>query len=431
MTPPPAATDPRAFLKSLFQAALDAALPANCLPPHLPAPPKAGRTWVLGAGKAAAAMAQAVEAHWQGPLQGCVVVPHGSALPLRQIDCVEAAHPVPDAAGASAARRLLDLAGAAGAGDLVLVLLSGGASALTPAPPPGIGLDEKQAVSRALLRRGAAIEDLNAVRKHLSLFKGGRLARQAAPARVVTLAISDVAGDDPAVIGSGPTVADPTTLAQARAVLARYDVELPPGIAAWLADPRAESPKPGDPAFRDSELVMIATPADSLAAAAAAARRAGIAPVVLSDRFTGAAGALAAMHAEIAMAAVARGLPAAPPLVLLSGGEVTVDVTGNGLGGPNGEFALALALALQGAPQVAALACDTDGADGPSGFAGAFVLPDSLARAAAIGRDPGAAMADNDSYGLFDALGDALRTGPSHTNVNDFRAVLVLPPAEA
>ncbi|MFC3228903.1 glycerate kinase [Marinibaculum pumilum] len=428
----------RAFLKSLFDAAVAAALPQNCLPPHLPERPAKGRTLVLGAGKAAAAMAQAVEAAWPGPLEGCVVCPHGSALPLRSIECREAAHPVPDAAGAAAAARLLELAGQAGEGDLVLVLLSGGASALTPAPPPGISLAEKQEISRALLRRGAAIGDLNTVRKHLSLFKGGRLARAAAPARVVTLAISDVAGDDPAVIGSGPTVADPSTVADARAALARYRVDLPPAAAAWLDDPAAESPKPGDADLARAELKIVATAADSLQAAAAVAERAGVRPLILSDRFTGDARALAAMHAEIALSAVARGLPAAAPLLLLSGGEVTVDVGGQGRGGPNGEFALALARALDAASagasdavsRIAALACDTDGADGPSGLAGAFVLSDSIARARAAGIDPAAAQAENDSYGLFLALGDALETGPTQTNVNDFRAVLVLPPQE-
>lgn len=419
--------DTRAFLTRLFDAAVAAAQPERCLPPHLPEPPAGGRTIVLGAGKGAAAMARALEAHWPGPLQGLVICPHGSALELSRIECVEAAHPVPDEAGLAATRRLLALTDAAGAGDLVLVLLSGGASALTPAPPPGMSLADKQAVSRALLRRGATIEDLNCLRKHLSQVKGGRLAARAAPARVVTLAISDVAGDDPAVIGSGPTVPDPTTLAQARAVAERYGVELPPAARAWLERPEAETPKPGDPALAGADYVMIASAADSLAAAAEAARAAGVTPIVLSDRFAGDARALAARHAEIALSAAARGLPAPPPLVLLSGGEVTVDVRGEGLGGPNGEFGLALACALQGHPRIAALACDTDGADGPSGYAGAFVLPDSLARARAAGRDPAAALASNDSYGLFAALGDALRTGPTQTNVNDFRAVLVLP----
>lgn len=418
--------DPRALLKGLFDAAVAATLPANCLPPHLPEPPPEGRVLVLGAGKAAAAMARTVEAHWPGvPLEGCVVCPHGSALALSRIACLEAAHPVPDAAGAAAARRLLELARGARAGDLVLVLLSGGASALTPAPPPGITLAEKQALSRALLRRGASIEDLNAVRKHLSLFKGGRLARAAAPARVLTLAISDVAGDDPAVIGSGPTVADPTTRAQAQAVLARYGVEPAPAIAAWLADPASESPKPGDAALAGATYVQVAGASEALAAAAAAARAAGLAPLVLSDRFTGDAHALAAAHAAIAFSALEKGQPLAPPLVLLSGGEVTVDVKGEGRGGPNGEFALALARALAGDRRIAALACDTDGADGPFGFAGAFVLPDLAGRAAAAGLDLEQALAANDSYGFFDALGDALRTGPTQTNVNDFRAVLV------
>jgi len=418
-----------ALLRSLFDAALDAADPARAVAQHLPQP-VAGRTVVVGAGKASAAMARAFEQHWRGPLEGVVVTRHGHTVPCERIEIVEASHPVPDAAGEAAARRILDLARGLGRDDQLVCLISGGGSALLALPAPGLTLADKQAVTRALLRSGATIGEINTVRKHLSAIKGGRLAAAAAPARIVTLAISDVPGDDPAVIASGPTVPDPTTFADARAVLAKYRIDEPAAALAHLAAAAVETPKPGDPAFRRCRYEMIASPQQALAAAAEAALAQNVTPIVLSDRIEGEARDVALVHAALALQLrrgdfqVGResvGLPA----VLLSGGETTVTVKGGGRGGRNSEFLLALAAALDGAPGIAAIACDTDGIDGTEDNAGAILYPDSIARAAEAGVAVREALAGNDGFGFFAALGDLVTTGPTLTNVNDFRAILV------
>lgn len=400
--------EPRALLRAMFDAAVAAAAPATALPPCLPRPPK-GRTVVVGAGKASAAMAAALEAHWPGELSGLVVTRYGHAVPTRRIEVVEAAHPVPDAAGERAAARILALVEGLGPDDLVLALVSGGASALLALPAPGITLAEKQAVNRALLKSGASIAEMNCVRKHLSRVKGGRLAAAAAPARVVALLISDVPGDDPSVIGSGPTVPDPTTVEDARAVLSKYGIAAPAALS--------ETPK----RLANSEVVMVATPQKSLQAAAGVARAHGFAPLLLGDALEGEAREAAKVMAGIARSCAVHGHPARPPCVLLSGGETTVTVRGKGRGGRNAEFLLALAIALDGHPKIHALAADTDGIDGSEDNAGALIGPDTLAR----GPDAKARLADNDAYGFFSALGDLVVTGPTLTNVNDFRAILV------
>jgi len=409
--------DPGLVLRRLLDAALASAQPAQCLAPHLPEPP-AGRTVVVGAGKAAATMARAVEDHWEGPLEGLVVTRYGHRVPTARIEVVEAAHPVPDAGGREAAARILSLAEGLGADDLALCLISGGGSALLTLPAPGIALADKQAMTGALLRSGAAIDEINCVRKHLSAIKGGRLGAACHPARVVSLLISDVAGDDPAVIGSGPTVPDPTTFADALAVLRKYGIEEPAALIRHLEGGSEETPKQGDPRLAEAETRMVATPAMALTAAAAAAREAGYEPVILGDALEGEARVLAREHARLAR-------NAAPGTVLLSGGEATVTVTGAGRGGPNAEYALALALALDGAPGIFATACDTDGIDGTEDNAGALVTPDTLARALDAGEDAAARLAANDGYGFFARLGDLVMTGPTLTNVNDFRAILV------
>ena len=420
----------RDFLRRLFDAAVAAADPMRCVPAHLPPRPK-GRTLVLGAGKASAAMARAVEAHWSGDLSGLIVTRYGAGTPCRKIEIVEAAHPVPDAKGRAAARRILDLAATARPDDLVLCLISGGGSALLALPAAGVSLEDKQDVNRALLRSGATISEINCVRKHLSAIKGGRLAAAAAPARVVTLLISDVPGDDPATIASGPTVPDPTTFADARAVLAKYRIDPPPSVRARFAAGADETPKPGDPRLANTETRMIARPLASLEAAAEAARAAGVAPVILGDAIEGEARAVAADMAQIARQL--RRAPigaqyevARPPAVLLSGGETTVTVRGQGRGGRNGEFLLALAVALRGEEGIYAIAGDTDGIDGSEDNAGALIDPSTLVRAAGKNLDAEARLADNDAYGVFSALGDLVVTGPTLTNVNDFRAILVL-----
>jgi hydroxypyruvate reductase len=420
--------DPGALLRRLFDAALAAADPAKAVPRFLPAPPpegSGGRTLVVGAGKAAGAMARAVEDHWEAPLEGLVVTRYGHAVPCSRIEVVEAAHPVPDQAGLDAARRILEKVQGLGADDLVLCLISGGGSALLSLPAPGITLEEKQAVNKALLRSGAAIDEMNCLRKHLSAIKGGRLAAAAAPARVVSLLISDVPGDDPAVIASGPTVPDPTSFADALAILEKYHIDAPAAVIAHLKAAAEETPKPGDPRFAACETRMIARPQDSLEAAAEAARRAGVTPVILGDSLEGEAREVAQVMAGIARQAARFGQPAAPPAVLLSGGETTVTLRGKGRGGRNAEFLLALTVALEGAAGIHALACDTDGIDGSEDNAGAVSAPDSLARAAAVGLDAKAMLADNDGYGFFAGLGDLVVTGPTLTNVNDFRAVLI------
>ena len=416
--------NPRGVLRRLFDAALGAADPARCVPAHLPAPPS-GRTVVVGAGKAAAAMARAVEEAWPGPLSGLVVTRYGHGLPCRRIEVVEASHPVPDAAGQQAAARILELVRDLGPDDLALCLISGGGSALLALGASGVTLADKQTVNRALLKSGANIAEMNCVRKHLSAIKGGRLAAAAAPARVVSLLISDVPGDDPSVIGSGPTVPDPTTFADARAVLAKYGIDPPPAVAARFAAAEDETPKPGEPRLARAETILIARPQESLEAAAAVARAAGITPVILGDSIEGEAREVAQVMAGIARQVARHGQPATAPAVLLSGGETTVTVRGQGRGGRNAEFLLALAVALDGAPGIHAIAGDTDGIDGTEDNAGCLLAPDSLARARAQGIDAKARLADNDGYGFFSALGDLVVTGPTRTNVNDFRAILV------
>jgi hydroxypyruvate reductase len=417
-------TDPRHFLRSLFDAAIAAAQPARCVPPFLPPPPK-GRLIVTGAGKASAAMAKAVEDHWQGPLEGAVVTRYGYEVPCSRIEIVTAAHPVPDAAGLAAAQRILALAQSAGPDDTVLCLISGGGSALLPLPLPGLTLADKQEVNRALLSCGATITEMNTVRRHLSAIKGGRLAAAAHPAKIVTLLISDVPSDDLTVIASGPTVADPTTCEDALAVLNRYAIAVSPAVRAALYSPEAETVKPGDPRLAAAEATLIATPQSALEAAVSLVRNAGLAAHILSDAIEGEARDVAKVMAALARQVATRQQPFAPPCVLLSGGETTVTVRGKGRGGRNVEFLLALAIALDGHPDIWTLAGDTDGVDGIEEIAGALVTPDTLARAQAAGLRARDALANNDGHGFFGALGDAVITGPTLTNVNDFRAILI------
>ena len=420
----------RAALKTLFGAAVASADPRVVLARHLPERPK-WRVVVVGAGKSAAVMAAAVEAAWPDvPLSGVVVTRYGHGHPTSRIEVLEASHPVPDAAGAAGARRILDAVAGLSPQDLVLFLVSGGGSALTTLPAPGLTLDALMEVNRALLASGATIHEMNCIRRHLSAFSGGRLALAAAPARVVTLAISDVPGDDPAVIASGPTVADPTSYAEARALVAHYRMALPPSVVAHLARGADETPKPGDPRLAGAEYRFIATPMMALDAAAEAARGLGLTPVILGDALEGEAREVGKVIAGIALSARAHGQPAGAPCVLLSGGETTVTIgreagTPPGRGGRNAECLLGAAVALAGAPGIWALMGDTDGIDGSEANAGALAGPDTLARAAAAGMDPRAVLARHDSWSLFSALGDLLETGPTLTNVNDFRAVLV------
>ncbi|MGH8730368.1 MAG: glycerate kinase type-2 family protein [Burkholderiales bacterium] len=417
--------DPRLLLRQMFDAAIAAALPDKSLPAHLPKPPK-GRTIVVGCGKAAASMARAVEDHWKGEISGLVVTRYGHNAPTRKIEVVEAAHPVPDLAGREAAERILKMVQGLSADDLVLFLVSGGGSALLALPAPGLTLTDKQAINKALLKSGANIAEMNCVRKHLSAVKGGRLAAACAPAKVVTLAISDIPGDDPAVIASGPTVADPTTFADALAILDKYRITEPLAVVNHLRAATEETPKPGDPRLARTALHMVATPQMSLEAAAEVARKAGITPVILGDAIEGESREVALVHAGIARQVKRHGQPAKAPCVLLSGGETTVTVRGHGRGGRNAEFLLALAVALNGESGISAFAGDTDGVDGTEDNAGAVLTPDSLARAAARNMDAKAMLADNDGYSLFSGLGDLVITGPTLTNVNDFRAILVL-----
>ncbi len=416
----------RAALRQMFDAAVAAADPRQVLAAHLPPKPTKGRCIVVGGGKSAAVMAAALEDAWPGvAMEGTVVTRYGHAVPTRRIEVIEAAHPVPDANSQRGAMRLLERVRGLTKDDLVIALMSGGASALLAAPAPGLTLDDKQAINRALLASGANIGEMNAVRKHLSAIKGGRLATAAAPARVITLAISDVPGDDPAVIGSGPTVPDPTTFAEARALLVRYGITPSAAIAARLAQDADETPKPGD--LPHTEFHMIATPLMALHAAAATARALGLTPVILGDALEGEAREMGTVMAGIARAIRAHGHPAQAPAVLLSGGETTVTLGANatGRGGRNTTFLLGLAVALGGAPGIWAIAGDTDGIDGMDDIAGAILTPGTPARALAKGIAPRAALAAHDSHGFFDALGDALRTGPTLTNVNDFRAILI------
>ena len=426
-------TDPRGFLRALYDAAVSRALPAETTAAWLPPPPK-GRTVVIGAGKAGGAMAAAVDALWpQGaPLSGLVVTRYDHVPPAYKakpgrIEVVEAAHPVPDEAGRRAAQRIAELAQGLSADDLVLCLISGGGSALLSLPAPGITLEEKQVINKALLKSGAAIDEMNCVRKHLSAIKGGRLATNCAPARVVTLLISDVPGDAPEVIASGPTVPDSTTCADALAILTRYAIDIPPAARAGLESGAFESPKPGDPRFAGHAVHMIATPRQSLEAAAAVARAAGITPYILSDEMEGESREVGKVHAALARSVARSGTPFTKPCVILSGGETTVTVKSKGgRGGRATEFLMGCAIALQGEPGVHVLAADTDGIDGVEDNAGAIVAPDTLARGLALGMKAQAFLDRNDAYGYFSPLGDLVVPGPTFTNVNDFRALLVI-----
>jgi hydroxypyruvate reductase len=408
----------------MFDAAIASAQPSHCLPPHLPPPPK-GRTIVIGAGKASAAMAKAFEDHWRGGVTGLVVTRYGYAVPCANVEIVEAAHPVPDAAGLEAAKRILALAQGLSADDLVVCLISGGGSSLLALPADGITLDDKQAVNRALLKSGATISEMNCVRRHLSAIKGGRLGAACHPAKVVTLLMSDVPGDDPINIASGPTVADPTTCADALDVIRRYGVDVPASVRRVVESGAGESVKPGDPRLARAETRMIAAPQMALEAAATAARDAGVAPLILGDSIEGEAREVGRVIAAIAQQVALHDQPIAPPCVLLSGGETTVTVRGNGRGGRNVEFLLSLAIALDTRANVYAIAGDTDGVDGIEEIAGAIATPDTLARAWAKGIRPRDALANNDGHGFFEALGDSVVTGPTLTNVNDFRAILI------
>ena len=438
MIAPDPVSQPRDFLDYLYHAAVTRALPLHNTAAYLPALPQ-GRTVVIGAGKAGGSMAHAVEALWptDKPLEGLVVTRYGHTPPrpagLKQrIDIVEASHPVPDAAGLAAAQRILAMVQGLTKSDLVLCLISGGGSALLTLPADGLTLEDKQRINKQLLHSGANIGEMNCVRKHLSRIKGGRLAAACAPARVVTLMISDVPGDDPSVIASGPTVPDVTTCAHALAILKRYGIDVPEAVRAQLESGALETPKPGDDAFNGHELHLIATPQQSLEAAAVAARAAGLNAYILSDEMEGESREVGKVHAALARAVATKNQPFQKPCVILSGGETTVTVkpvkdgAARGKGGRAGEFCLGLALALQGQPGVYAMAADTDGIDGMEDNAGAFVAPDTLARAAAQGMKVDAFLDRNDAYGYFQPLGDLVITGPTHTNVNDFRALLIL-----
>ena len=429
MTMPP----PRDLLRALYDAAVARALPMRSLGAVLPSPPR-GRTVVVGAGKAGGAMAEALDALWpaDAPLSGLVITRYAHVPPAYRarpgrIEVVEAAHPVPDEAGLGATRRIAGLVQGLSEDDLVIALVSGGGSSLLTMPAPGLTLADKQAINQALLKSGAAIDEMNTVRKHLSAIKGGRLAALAHPARVVTLLISDVPGDEPGVIASGPTLPDPSTCADALAICARYGIELPPAARAGLESGAFESPKPGLPGFARDELQVFATPQQSLEAAAALARSHGLAAHILSDEIEGESRVVGQVHAALARAVARRGQPFAAPCIILSGGETTVTVRSKGgRGGRAGEFLMGCALALQGQERVWVLAADTDGIDGVEANAGAIVTPDTLARARAAGLDPAAMLARHDSQPFFEALGDLVVPGPTFTNVNDFRALLVL-----
>lgn len=405
------------LLGALCEAAIAAAQPALCLPAHLPPLPK-GRTIVVGAGKASAAMAAAVEANWRGPLEGLVLTRYGHGCACEHIEIVEAAHPVPDQAGFDAAARIHAMVQGLAPDDLVLCLISGGGSALLTAPAAGITLAEKQAVNKALLACGAPIGEMNCLRKHLSAIKGGRLAASAYPAKVVSLLISDVPGDDPSTVASGPTVADPTTRADALAILDKYNLDVAPSVRAFLGTEAAETPKPGDSRLATTDTRMIATPRMSIDAAAKIAREHGYHVIDLGDDLEGEAREVGAAHARVA-------LETKGPAIILSGGETTVTLKGNGRGGRNAEYALALAIGLAGAQNVSGVAIDTDGIDGSQDNAGARVLPDVLSRARDKGVDARAMLSNNDAYGFFEATGDLVMTGPTLTNVNDFRAIIV------
>ena len=415
--------DDRALLTALFDAAVAAADPLRALAAHLPERPK-GRTVVVGAGKGAAQLAAAFESLWDGPLSGVVVTRYGYGCPTRSIRVMEAAHPVPDAAGLAASAALFQAVQGLGSDDLVVALVCGGGSALLPCPPGPLGLEDEAALNRALLASGAPISVMNAIRKQVSGIKGGRLAAACHPARVVSLVVSDVPGDDPAQVASGPTVPDAGTRADARRLVETWRIDLPPRVADWLAGDEGAAPDPADPVFAGHQTRVIASARLSLEAAASIAQAHGIPAAILSDAIEGEARDVARVHAAITREVATRGRPFARPVVILSGGETTVTLRGKGRGGRNSEFLLALALAAETMP-FAALAADTDGIDGSETNAGAFADGFSMARLRALGRDPGAMLAGNDAYTAFEALGDLFAPGPTGTNVNDFRAILI------
>jgi glycerate 2-kinase len=423
-----AGSDPSALLRQMFDAAVAAAQPARCLAAHLPTPPK-GRTIVIGAGKASAEMARALEANWSGPLEGLVVTRYGYDVPCQHIEIVQAAHPVPDAAGLEAAQRIRALVSDLTPDDLVIALISGGGSSLLVAPGEGLTLQDKQAVNTALLASGASISEMNCVRRHLSSLKGGRLGALCHPAQLCTLLISDVPGDLPMDIASGPTVVDPSTCAQALDILQRYQIQVPDSILRLLNSDAGESVKPGDSRLLTSTVHMITAPQIALEAAAEVARAAGVTPYILGDSLEGEARDVGTVMAGMARQVVQRGQPFKAPCVMLSGGETTVTLRGKGVGGRNVEFLLSMAIALGDTPGVYALAGDTDGVDGAQEIAGAISTPDTLARAWALGLNPRKHLDNNDAHTFFGALGDAVVTGPTLTNVNDFRAVLIDAPA--
>ena len=408
------------LMKSMFDAAIKQALPSNSVPMHMPMPPK-GRTIVVGAGKASAAMAQVFEQNWKGPLEGLIVTRYGHAVPCKSIEIVEAAHPVPDESGTKAAARISQMMQGLTKDDLVVALISGGGSALLSLPVDGVTVDEKRAVNRALLNSGAPIGEMNCVRKHLSKIKGGRLAAAAYPAQVHTLVISDVPGDDLAAVASGPTVADPSTFAEARAIIAKYNIEVPAPVTAHLAAAKDETPKN----LSNTTSICIASPQKSLEAAAALAKKAGYTPIILGDAIEGEAREVGIVLAGIAMQARRFGQPIKPPCAIISGGETTVTVQGNGAGGRNAEFLLSLALKLNGAEKIYALAGDTDGIDGAREVAGAYITPETLAIARNLKIDPWTSLSNNDAHNFFAATQSQIITGPTLTNVNDFRVILV------
>ncbi|HEV7307932.1 glycerate kinase [Ensifer sp.] len=420
----PAITDPRRFLEALFTSAVAAADPEKVIAANLPARPK-GRTVVVGAGKGAAQMAAAFERHWDGPLSGVVVTRYGYAAPCERIEVLEASHPLPDENGLQAAKRLLSEVDGLTEDDLVVALVCGGGSALLPSPPPGLSLEDEIAVNRALLVSGAPISAMNAVRKHVSMIKGGRLAAAAYPAKVVSLIVSDIPGDDPALVASGPTLADASTREDALKLIDRYGLDLPGNVMAWIRSADSVAPSPDDPRFARNEVRLIASAAVSLEAAADEARAAGIEAIILSDAIEGEARDVGGVHAAIAREVAGRGRPFSKPVVVLSGGETTVTIRGKGKGGRNSEFLLALALGIDGAKGVSALAADTDGIDGSEDNAGAFADDTTIARLAAQRLDAAGLLQKNDSWSAFDALGDLFKPGPTGTNVNDFRAILV------